>query len=190
MWKYIGMVLVGVVVLLIGVGVLREFVGQGPITVLWIVTLIIAVVVVARNLMSNRKVSDATPEARTQALAFTPDSAHAALYVLRTQFLGKAVGVNVEIDGRAVAQLKSPRFTRILLTPGPHKISGYTGPASGRKPGGETDLNAAPGQIIVLLCEVVPGMVGTATSFKPVALESVRAKMHKTRMVAPDVASV
>ncbi len=191
MWKYIGLVLVGAVGFLIVMGALRKFVGQGPVTLIWLAILIVGIVIVARNLMSNRKVPDAAPEARAQALMFTPDSANAVLYILRTQFIGKAVGVNVEIDGRAVAQLKSPRFTRIALTPGAHKVSGYTGPASGRKPGaGDIEVAASAGDLIVLECAVEPGMIGTITKFKRVELAAVRAKLQSTRMVAPDLAEV
>ena len=191
MWRYLGLVLVAAIGYLLVMGVLRKFIGQGPVNLIWVALLIVGIVIIVRNLGTNRKVADAAPEARTQALAFTPDNAHAALYILRTQFLGKAVGVNVEIDAKPVAQLKSPRFTRILLTPGAHRIDGYTGPASGRKPAtGDIGLNAAAGEVIVLECAIEPGMIGTTTKFKRVELGSVRARMAKTRMVAPDVASV
>jgi hypothetical protein len=184
-------VLVGAIGFLGVMWVVRKFVGQGPVALIWLAILIVGIVIVVRNLMSNRKVADAAPEARTQALAFTPDSAHAALYILRKQFVGQAVGVNVEIDGRAVAQLKSPRFTRILLSPGAHKVSGYAGPASNRKPSaGDLEFTAAAGEIVVLECAVEPGMIGTTTKFKRVELESVRAKLARTRMVAPDLGSV
>lgn len=190
MLRYIGLVLVAMVVVILLMGGVRYVFGQGVTSLIWLAFLVIGVVVIARNLMSNRKVADAPPEARTQALAFTPESGRAALYVLRTQFVGKAVGVNVEIDGKAVAQLKSPRFVRILLSPGAHRVSGYVGPASGRKPGGELDLTVSAGEIIAATCNVEPGMVGTITKFKRVELASVREKLAKTRMVQPDVGEV
>lgn len=191
MWRYLGLVLVGAVAFLLLMWALRQVLGPGPVALVWLGILIAGVVVIVRNLTSNRKVADATPEARAQALTFAPEPAHAALYLLRTQFLGKAVGVNVEIDGAPVAQLKSPRFTRVVLTPGAHAIDAYTGPASGRKPAvGDTTLTAAPGDVIVLVCEVEPGMIGTVIRFKRVDLASVRDKLAKTRMVQPDLASL
>jgi hypothetical protein len=190
MWRYLGLVLVAMVGVIIVMGLLRYFFGAELVGLIWLVLLVVGIVVIVRNLTSNRKVSDAGADVRRQALAFTPDASRATLYVLRTQFLGMAVGINVEVDGKPVAQLKSPRFTRILLTPGTHRVGGYTGPASGRKPGGELDLSAAPGEIIVVMCEVEPGMVGTVSKFKRVELETVRAKLQSTRMVAPDLAEV
>ncbi|MDX2276411.1 MAG: hypothetical protein NW206_13250 [Hyphomonadaceae bacterium] len=190
MWRYLGLVLLTMVGVIIVMGVLRFLFGPELVGLIWLVLLVVGVVVIVRNFASNRKVADAAPEARAQALSFAADPSRATLYVLRTQFLGMAVGVNVEVDGKPVAQLKSPRFTRVLLTPGAHRVSGYTGPASGRKPGGELDLNAAPGEIIVVMCEVQPGMVGTTSMFKRVDLETVRAKLQSTRMVAPDLVEV
>jgi hypothetical protein len=190
MWRYLGLILVTMVGFIIVMGLLRYFFGEGLVGLIWLVLIIVGIVVIVRNFASNRKVTDAGADVRRQALAFTADPSRATLYVLRTQFLGMAVGINVEIDGKPVAQLKSPRFTRVLLTPGAHQIGGYTGPASGRKPGGELDLTAAAGEIIVVMCEVEPGMVGSITKFKRVELDAVRAKLQSTRMVAPDLAEV
>ena len=190
MVRLIVLALVGAFLGIILLNVLRHFLGEGPVAILWIAILIAVIVVVVRNLQTNRKVADAAPEARAQALTFTPDPAKAALYVLRTQFVGKAVGVNVLVDGREAAQLKSPRFTRLLLTPGTHRVSGYVG--TNKKPGDGEGLGveARAGEIVVLLCEVEPQMIGSTIKFKPLTLEKARADLQKTRMVAPDVAEV
>lgn len=187
MLRYLGLIVVAMIVVLIVMGAVRYFFGEGVTSLIWLAFLVIGIVVLARNLMSNRKVADAAPEARTAALTFTPDAGHAALYIFRDQFLGKAVGVNVEIDGKPVAQLKSPRFTRILVAPGAHRVSGYTGPAGGRKPGGELDLNVSAGEIVAITCAVEPGMVGTISKFARVDLAAIRDKLAKTRMVQPDL---
>jgi len=181
--------LIGAVIGLIGLNVLRKFFGEGPVAILWLVIIIAVVVVIGRNLATNRATPDATPEARTAALSFTPDPGKAALYVLRTQFVGKAVGVNVLIDGKAVAQIKSPRFTRILLTPGPHRLTGYSGTA---KPSDAhaSEVNATAGAIVVMRCAVEPQMVSTVVKFTPTTLDEARADLAKTRMVAPDVAEI
>jgi hypothetical protein len=190
MVRLIVLALVGAVLGIILLNVLRNLFGEGPVAIIWIAILITVIVVVVRNLATNRKVPDAAPELRTQALAFTPDPAKAALYILRTQFVGKAVGVNVMIDGREVAQIKSPRFTRILLTPGAHRVSGYVG--TNKKPGDSEGLalDAKPGEMLVIMCEVEPQMVGSVIKFKPLVLDHVRATLTKTRMVQPDVAEV
>lgn len=186
-----------VVYLLAGLGglvvyfVLRFLLGPEIIVVLALIGLVVGGVIVFRNLQTNRKVADATPEQRTEALTFAPVAGKAALYVFRNQFVGRAVGVNVLIDGREVAQLKSPRFTRILLTPGAHRISGYTG-TSKKPPEGEgVALNAASGEVLVAKCEVEAQMVGVTIKYTPLSVDAARADIQKIgRMVAPDVAEV
>lgn len=190
MVRLIVLALIGAFIGVIGLNLLRDFAGEGVVGVVWIVILVTVIVVVVRNLATNRKVPDAAPEARAQALRFSPDPGKAALYVLRRQFVGKAVGVNVMIDGRDVAQLKSPRFTRILLAPGPHRVSGYVG--TNKKPGGDDGLaiTANAGEQIVLMCEVEPQMIGSSIKFKVLTLDQARADLQKTRMVQADVAEV
>ena len=63
----------------------------------------VGVVIVTRNLRTNRKVTDANVDQRTEALRFAPVPGKAALYVFRSQFVGRAVGINVLVDGRETA---------------------------------------------------------------------------------------
>lgn len=188
MARYLILVGIAVIVGMVVFGALGKLVGPEIVSLLSLAALVVAIVVVVRNLGTNRKVSDATPEARAQALTFTPEPGKAALYILRKQFIGKAVGVNVLIDGRAVAQIKSPRFIRVLLTPGAHVIGGYTGTM--KPPTDGLTITANAGEIIALLCEVEPGMIGSVVKFKPLTLDAARADFAKTRMVSPDVAEV
>lgn len=169
----------------------RSLLGGEVMFVVALIALAIGGVMIYRNLQTNRTVADATPQQRTEALAFSPLAGKAALYVFRNQFVGRAVGLNVLIDGREVAQLKSPRFTRLLLTPGEHLVAGYTG--TNKKPGdGEgVALTAAAGEVHVLKCEVEPQIVGVTVKFTPMALDAARADLRKiSRMVVPDAAEI
>lgn len=171
--------------------VLRTLLGGDVMLVLALVGLVAVGVIVYRNLQTNRKVTQATPEQRAEALRFAPVAGKTALYIYRNQFVGRAVGLNVLIDGREVAQLKSPRFTRLVLTPGAHRIAGYTG--TNKKPGdGEgVAFTASAGEVLIMKTEVEPQMVGVTVKFTPLALEAARADLQKIkRMVAPDVAEV
>jgi hypothetical protein len=171
--------------------VLRSLLGGEIMFVVALIGLVIGGVIVWRNLQTNRKVADATPEQRTEALTFAPVAGKAALYVFRNQFVGRAVGVNVLIDGREVAQLKSPRFTRILLTPGAHRIAGYTGTNKKPADGEGVALNAAAGEVLVAKCEVEAQMVGVTIKYTPLSVDAARGDIQKIgRMVAPDVAEV
>lgn len=189
--RYLILLALAAVVAFVFFGVLRALLGPEIMGVLTLIALIVIAVIVFRNLKTNRKVPEMTPEQRAQALAFTPDPARAALYVFRNQFVGRAAGVNVLVDGRETAQIKSPRFTCILLTPGAHRIAGYTGTNKAPSPDQGLAFNAAAGEIIVMKCEVEPQLVGVTVKFTPLALDAARADVAKiTRMVAPDVAEV
>lgn len=176
---------------LVGYVLLRSFLGGDIMLIVGLIGLAAGAVIVVRNLKTNRKVAEASPEQRTQALSFAPAAGSAVLYIFRNQFVGKAVGINVLIDGREVAQLKSPRFTRILLTPGAHRIAGYTGTNKAPAAGEGLELVANAGEIYVAKCEVEPQMVGVTVKFTPMNVEAARADMQKiAKMVVPDVAEI
>lgn len=176
---------------LVGYFLLRSVVGDGIMSILALVGLGVGVVIVTRNLRTNRKVTDASVDQRTEALRFAPVPGKAALYVFRSQFVGRAVGINVLVDGRETAQLKSPRFTRILLTPGTHRLAGYTGTNKRPADGEGAELVANAGEIYVAKCEVEAQMVGVSIKFTPMSVDAARADLQKiTRMVVPDIAEV
>lgn len=185
--KYILAGIAGLVVFLL----LRATLGPELMMIVTVVALVVVGVIIFRNLKTNRKVAEASPEQRTQALSFAPVPGKAALYIFRNQFVGRAVGVNVLIDGREVAQLKSPRFTRILLTPGAHRVAGYTGTNKPPGPGEGLELVANAGEIYVAKCAVDPQMVGVTIQFTPLNLATAQPDLQKiSRMVVPDVAEV
>lgn len=171
--------------------VLRATLGADIMSILALVALAAGAVIVFRNMQTNRKVAEATFQQRDEALTFAPVAGKAALYVYRNQFVGRAVGINVVIDGREAAQLKSPRFTRILLTPGAHRIAGYTGTNKAPAPGEGLELVAIAGEVYVAKCEVEAQMVGASIKFTPLSTDAARADLQKiTRMVIPDVAEI
>lgn len=176
---------------LVGYYVLRSLLGGEIMLIVALIALAAGAVIVTRNLQTNRKVAEATFEQRDEALRFTPTAGKAALYVFRNQFVGRAVGINVLIDGREAAQLKSPRFTRIWLTPGTHRVAGVTGTNKAPGPNDGIELVANAGEIYVAKCEVEPQMVGATIKFTPMSVDAARADLQKiTRMVVPDVAEV
>jgi hypothetical protein len=176
---------------LVGYFLLRSLLGGELMFIVALIGIVVAGVIVFRNLRTNRKVAEATFDQRDEALKFAPVAGKAVLYVFRNQFVGRAVGVNVLIDGREAAQLKSPRFTRILLTPGSHRIAGYTGTNKTPAPGEGTELIANAGEVYVAKCEVEPQMIGVTIKFTPMTIDAVRADLQKiTRMVVPDVAEI
>lgn len=176
---------------LVGYFILRSLLGGELVLIVALIALAAGAVVVTRNLQTNRKVAEASFEQREEALRFTPVSDKGALYVFRNQYVGRAVGINVVVDGREAAQLKSPRFTRILLTPGTHRIAGYTGTNRAPAPGEGLELVSVAGEVYVAKCEVEAQLIGATIKFAPLSVEAARADLQKiTRMVVPDVAEV
>lgn len=172
-------------------GFLRALLGNETLLMVGVLSLVIVGVIIVRNLQTNRKETPATIDQRNEALRFEPVPGKAVLYVFRNQFVGRAVGVNVLIDGHEAAQIKSPRFTRIVLTPGSHRIAGYVGTNKKPTDGEGTELVANAGDIYVAKCEVEPQMVGVRIKFTPMSIDAARADLQKiTRMVAADIAEV
>jgi hypothetical protein len=191
MVRYIVLVVIAAIIGWFLFGLLRVAFGDGLVNLLVLVILVGGGVLIWRNLQLNRKVADATPEQRTAALTFAADAGKAALYVYRNQFIGKAVGVNVDIDGRQAAQVKAPRFTRIALTPGAHRLELYLGTPEKKKPGGyEEALSVAAGDVIVLKLEIEPQMVGVKIKAARVDVQKARREIGSAKMVLPDVAEL
>jgi hypothetical protein len=191
MVKYIVFALIGAVIGIFLMNTLGSMFGDGVTTIVSLVILAVVGLVIYRNLQTNRKVAEAPPGQRAHALAFAPEPSKAALYIFRNQWIGRAVGVNVLIDGRDVAQIKSPRFTRILLTPGSHRISGFISTNARPADVAGLELVANASEIYIAKCEVEPQMAGAVVKFTPVALEHARADLQKiTRMVVPDMGEV
>ncbi len=176
---------------LVGYFLLRSLLGGQIMTIVGFIALVVGAVLIFRNLRTNRKVTESSVEQRAEVLNFAPVAGRGSLVIFRNQFVGRAVGINVLIDGREVAQLKSPRFTRVLLTPGPHRLAGYTGTNKAPSPGDGIELIATAGETYICKCEVEPQMIGVTIKFTPMALDTARADVQKiTRMVVPDVAEI
>ena len=83
----------------------------------------------------------------------------ALLYVYREGFMGKQLGFDVLVDGQPAAQLKSPRFVRLVLVPGEHVLTvGTTGFAASQNKAASTSLSAVAGETVVLKAFVERGM--------------------------------
>ncbi|MDE2370790.1 MAG: hypothetical protein KGN16_17610 [Burkholderiales bacterium] len=143
-------------------------------------------------LTSNRRVDQAEPAARERALAFHCPPGRALVYFVRTGFAGKAVGFDLAVDGRTVAQIRSPRFTCIELSPGNHELSARVGggksafaPAAARL----TTL-LAPGSVTLLHIAIRRQLTSSELAFEPWSIETARERLPKVVMVAPDAAAV
>ncbi len=116
---------------------------------------------------NNRQVKTASDQERTTALASPPPHGMALLYVYREGFMGKQLGFDVLVDGQPVAQLKSPRFVRLILVPGEHALTvGTTGFAASQNKAASTSLSAVAGETVILKALVERGMAQNSIQLK------------------------
>lgn len=143
------------------------------------------------NLSGNRRTSNAEPGAKQRALAFTADPGKAALYLVRTGFVGKMAGMNVAVDGREVAQLKSPRFTRIEITPGQHILTAsFGGGLAGQTKPSELAFGCADGEIVVLKLGMSMGVLQNPVKIERSSAAAVRGELSRMQMTAADVTAI
>ncbi len=114
----------------------------------------------------NRKEARADAASRQASLSAAAPAGQALLYIYREGFVGKAVGWNVSLDGTALAQLRSPRFTQTTLSPGHHTLTVSLGgmAATQNKPA-ETTFDAQPGEVIVFAMKSKMGALSNTLSF-------------------------
>jgi hypothetical protein len=111
-----------------------------------------------------------------------------ALYLLRTGFVGMAAGMNVSLDGANVAQLKSPRFTRLDIAPGAHTVTAsFGGGLAGQTKPVEFQFTGAPSEVVVLKLTMGVGALKNPVQIERVSRESIEAALKTMQMSAPDV---
>ncbi len=151
----------------------------------------IATYFILTNISGNRKVSTVDAATHQRALAFEVPPERAALYVMRTGFPGRATGMNISIDGRDVAQIKSYRFTRVDVPPGAHTVVvAFAGPLGAQGEPAELKLEVKAGEAAVLHLRVKMGAFAGSPTIERVELATVRADLQGMRMTAPDVAAL
>jgi hypothetical protein len=83
------------------------------------------------NLAGNRRIANASSVEKTAALGRAPPPGKALLFLYREGFVAKLMGLNIIVDGKPVAQLKSPRFTCIVVPAGTHIVTASFGGLGG-----------------------------------------------------------
>ena len=112
------------------------------------------------NLSGNRRVANASDADKRAALGEPPPPGKAVLFVYRQGYVGKLVGMNIELDGTAVAQIKSPRFIRLVVAAGVHTVTAYFGGFAGpQSTPGAVAIDAAPDSVLALRIKPKMGLV-------------------------------
>lgn len=95
-------------------------------------------------------------DAATLQAAAVPPAGQALLYVYRSGYLSAMVDFHVEVDGHSVCTLKSPRFTRLALTPGEHVLRcGPRGTAGRGNRSEDSVVQVAAGEVVVLAVRAI-----------------------------------
>ncbi|MFO1015489.1 MAG: hypothetical protein U1E50_17190 [Caulobacteraceae bacterium] len=141
------------------------------------------------NLAGNKKVDTINGAEKERALAFAPSDGKALIIVYRTGFIGSAAGLNVRLDGKEVAQLKSPRFTIIPTDPGPRVLSaGFGGLAGPQNKDAETPLVIEAGQVLCFKPKISMGALRNTVTLEeqPVA-DDLRRTLRGMTMVRAEI---
>jgi hypothetical protein len=146
----------------------------------------------AANLAGNRRRPAASRAQKAAALGGSPPAGMARLYLYRDGFVARLAGLNVTIDGQVVAQLKSPQFTAIALSPGRHVLNAAFGGLAGPQSRvAQLIIEAPAGEDLAVLMAVKMGLVRHAVDMKWRAdVDSVKRVLAGMTMVLPDVSEV
>lgn len=189
LWCIVGFVVAFVIAF--GLGFWAASLGTSFGAAPWILGGITGVFVafIGGNLAGNRKVAMASETERGTTLSFQPRPGHALLVIYREGFVGMAAGMNVSLDGQPVAQLKSPRFTALNLTPGDHTVTfGFGGLAGAQNNQAEVVVPAIDGQVVALKATMAMGALKNTIAVEWVDAypSDLRQTLSKMKMVAAD----
>ena len=193
MSKYIPAIVVGfLVALLVSAGLAFFFSSAGadagylPLMIGGFVGVFTAYIMA--NLAGTKLGKAATPEQKQAVLDSRPEPGQALLIVYREGFVGKAAGMDLSVDDHFVAQLKSPRFTAISVSPGGHQVSMAFGGLAGKqnKPTVEGFI-AAPGDVIAFRATMQMGMMKNRIVVERIETDdALVARLTPMIMIAPE----
>ena len=165
-----------------------KFAGGGNISIVPAMVLGMFTWYFLSNVANNRKVQSVPDAERDAMLASSPSAGSGFVYVYRDGFMGKAVGMDVVVDSQQVAQLKSPRFTRLVLPAGDHTLAaGPKGFSGAQNKAAATAFALGEGETIVFALRLKAGMVQNSVTLEREADARVAlSRLRLMTMVAPD----
>ena len=144
------------------------------------------------NLAGNRKTAQAGGAMLDAARAMRPPPGKALVYAYREGFIGMAAGLDVQLDGAALAQLTSPRFTCLAVEPGPHTLSGgFGGLAGAQNRPASTEFTAQVGAVHAFRFGVKMGALKNGVKLEPMDdAAAVKDRLSRMKMTQPDGAAL
>lgn len=160
--------------------------GGGPQSGLIGAGLGIAVFSLGSMLSGNRNVRNLSSGDREEALAAMPPPGFAHVFVFRTGVRGMAVGFDVKLDDVQVAQLKSPRFVRLVVPAGEHTLTaGPSGFAGQQSKSGSLRVQVGSGERLLFQLGTSFGMLKNQVEIVP-RPPTEMATLQSMTMVAPE----
>ncbi|WP_076073073.1 hypothetical protein [Sphingomonas montana] len=129
-------------------------------------------------LSGNRRIPLADDATRRAVLAEPAAAGAARLLIVRESKVGMMVGVDVEVDGAVVTQLRSPRFAAVTVSPGRHACVAI---AQGRRSAPLAIDAEAGGTVVLRISTGFGGIKLTREDDSP----ALRTALAKVPMVAP-----
>jgi hypothetical protein len=132
---------------------------------------------------ANRRVPLANQARKAELLAFPPRPGSGWIVVMRAKKnAGGALGFDVSIDGKMVAQLMPKRFTVVTLPAGEHRLAADMPGAPGTVV--PLDITIMPGTVQIFAIETSMGLVRANIRLDPVAdTPAVRAALARMSLV-------
>jgi len=190
--KYVRAIIIGVVVG-IGFGFLMSFVfTEGPAPIYYGAFAAVFTAYILSNLAGNKKLAIVSGAEKDQALQLQPPPGKSLLVVYREGFVAKLAGLNLFVDGKEFAQLTAPKFTALVVSPGPHNLScGFGGLAGPQSKKGSYDFVAPADGFTAVRIGVRMGVVQGAMSFTPSSdAQAMKPKLASMPMVKADPAEL
>lgn len=141
-----------------------------------------------QNVAGNRTVKSVPDAERNRLLAEPVPAGQAVLYILREGIRGALVGWEVELDEHKLAQLKSPRFTRVVVAAGEHTLKvNPPGFAGTQTKAANSTVTLAAGEVAVFSLHTSTGMLQNQIQFRRENdTAAAIARLGSITMVAPE----
>lgn len=156
---------------------------------MWVLPLVIGsfVATTMSRMAGNRAERRVRGGDRDAALALVPPPGAALVVVTREGFPGKAVGLDVAVDGRVAVQLRSPRGAVLRVAPGRHEVAASNPNGVGDSAGASLMLTVAPGEVAFLELRFALGVADGVVKLDRAADPArARATLAKLTMIAPE----
>jgi hypothetical protein len=144
------------------------------------------------NLAGNRRIANASNAEKSTALSRVPPPGKSLLFLYREGFVAKLAGLNITVDGKPVAQLKSPRFTCVVVPAGTHAVAAkFGGLAGAQSLMGECSLQAPADGAAAVRMTAHLTMTKGGIELEPQAdVGVVRQRLSGMPMTPPDLAEL